>query len=246
MDHDLDELRRIGGILSEALALLDGEHQRLSDLYDGKGDWDSVAGGPRQTLLGLGEMVGGVRESINHIALHVGFTVLGMEKRAVFSRGRLQMEPLCVPSGTDRMARPLGEATVKALLLLRELDGFYADDFGGRIDRALAASEATYPPTGTRTPGRSGSRRRRRRARRTRRRRGKRRRRTPAAREGGPCRAGLAASRRAGFRLAGLSRVSLKPTGAQPQEARLALLITPGQWGDSPQLIPFPGLLPAA
>ncbi len=26
----------------------------------------------------------------------------------------------------------------------------------------------------------------------------------------------------------------------------LALLITPGQWGDSPQLIPFPGLLPAA
>ncbi|MFD7421994.1 hypothetical protein ACFV6M_16320 [Streptomyces californicus] len=147
MDHDLDELRRIGGILSEALALLDGEHQRLSDLYDGKGDWDSVAGGPRQTILGLGEMVGGVRESINHIALHVGFTVLGMEKRAVFSRGRLQMEPLCVPSGTDRMARPLGEATVKALLLLRELDGFYADDFGGRIDRALAAPEATYPPS---------------------------------------------------------------------------------------------------
>ncbi|MFE9459153.1 hypothetical protein [Streptomyces californicus] len=146
MDHDLDELRRIGGILSEALALLDGEHQRLSDLQDGRRDWDSVAGGPRQTLLGLGEMVGGVRDSINHIALHVGFATLGMEKRAVLSRGRLRMEPLCVPSGADRMARPLGEATVKALLLLRELDGFYAVDFGARIDRALAAPEATYPP----------------------------------------------------------------------------------------------------
>ncbi|MFH8881385.1 hypothetical protein [Streptomyces californicus] len=146
MDHDLDELRRIGGILSEALVLLDGEHRRLSDLHDGKRDWDSVAGGPRQTLLGLGEMAGGVRDSIDHIALHVGFTVLGMEKRAAFSRGRLQAEPLCVPSGADRMARPLGEATVKALLLLRGLDGFYADDFGARIDRALAATEATYPP----------------------------------------------------------------------------------------------------
>ncbi|WP_329625971.1 hypothetical protein OG357_38710 (plasmid) [Streptomyces sp. NBC_01255] len=56
-------------------------------------------------------------------------------------------QPLCVPSGTNRMARPLGEDTVRALQLLRELDDFFDDDFAAEIDEALAAPQATYPPT---------------------------------------------------------------------------------------------------
>ncbi|MFF8983801.1 hypothetical protein ACF08E_10460 [Streptomyces globisporus] len=43
-----------------------------------------------------------------------------------------------MPSGTNRMARPLGEATVRALRLLRELDTFMAGDFADRIDQAAA------------------------------------------------------------------------------------------------------------
>ncbi|WP_411084675.1 hypothetical protein [Streptomyces sp. cmx-18-6] len=148
MNHDLEELRRVGRTLNEVLALLKGEDQRLTQQLAGQEyDLGSTAGSPRQTVIGLGEMISGVRKSLDGIASYAGFDALGLERQAAFERGRLHDEPLCVPSGTNRMARPLGEATVQALRLLRELDSFFKGDFAARIDKALAAPRATYPPT---------------------------------------------------------------------------------------------------
>ncbi|MEV5583896.1 hypothetical protein AB0L39_35770 [Streptomyces parvus] len=149
MDYDLDELWHVAGILNEALALLKGEEKRLVEHRAGRereyGSGDG-AGSSGQTLIGLGEMTTGLRASIDGLALYAGFTALGLEKRAEGEGGRLRLEPRCVPSGTNRMARPLSEATVRALQLLRELDTFFAGGFADRIDEALAAPRATYPP----------------------------------------------------------------------------------------------------
>ncbi|MFE1199985.1 hypothetical protein ACFW6E_46125 [Streptomyces olivaceoviridis] len=51
-----------------------------------------------------------------------------------------------VSSATNRMARPLGEATVRALELLRDLDDCFDWDIKLAIDAALAAPQATFPP----------------------------------------------------------------------------------------------------
>ncbi|MFD4791287.1 hypothetical protein ACFWN1_30445 [Streptomyces sp. NPDC058459] len=55
------------------------------------------------------------------------------------------MSPVAFPSGADRMARPLGEAVVRALELVRDL-GFFDAELAIAIDVALAAPQATYPP----------------------------------------------------------------------------------------------------
>ncbi|MFB8020770.1 hypothetical protein ACFC36_19620 [Streptomyces rubiginosohelvolus] len=147
MDHDVDKLRDVAGVLNEALALLKTEEHRLAEHRAGRErDHDDRAGSPGQTVIGLGEMTRGLREKLDGLALYAGFAALGLEKRAEGERRRLRMEPRCVPSGTNRMARPLGEATVRALQLLRELDTFFAGGFAARIDEALAAPRATYPP----------------------------------------------------------------------------------------------------
>ncbi|MGW1334631.1 hypothetical protein ACWD7B_10180 [Streptomyces rubiginosohelvolus] len=147
MDHDVDELRDVAMVLNEVLALLKSEEKRLAEHRAGRErDHDDSAGSPGQTVIGLGEMTRGLREKLDGLALYAGFTALGLEKRAEGERRRLRMEPRCVPSGTNRMARPLSESTVQALQLLRELDTFFAGGFADRIDQALAAPRATYPP----------------------------------------------------------------------------------------------------
>ncbi len=145
MDHDLEELRRVGGILNEAFVLLRSEEKRLTELQPGRGH-DNSAGSPQQTLIGVGEMIDGLRRRMDGLALYVGFMTLGLEKQAARERAVLRYTPLSVPSGVNRMARPLGEDTVKAMHLLRELDTFFAGDFADEIDRTLAVPEATYPP----------------------------------------------------------------------------------------------------
>ncbi|MFK0132435.1 hypothetical protein ACIQRZ_19035 [Streptomyces rubiginosohelvolus] len=147
MDHDVDELRDVAAVLNEALALLKSEEHRLAEHQAGRErEYGSGAGSPAQTVIGLGEMTTGLRASIDALALYAGFTALGLEKQAEGERRRLRLEPRCVPSGTNRMARPLSESTVQALQLLRELDTFFAGGFADRIDQALAAPRATYPP----------------------------------------------------------------------------------------------------
>ncbi|MFH9118516.1 hypothetical protein [Streptomyces globisporus] len=147
MDHDVNELRDVAGVLNESLALLKGEEKRLSE-HRASQEWnrDDSAGSPGQTVIGLGEMTSGLQGKLDSLARYAGFAALGLEKQAEGERRRLRLEPRCVPSGTNRMARPLGESTVRALQLLRELDTFFADGFAARIDKALAAPRATYPP----------------------------------------------------------------------------------------------------
>ncbi|MFJ7193183.1 hypothetical protein [Streptomyces bacillaris] len=145
MDHDLEELKRVGGILDEASVLLRREKERLEERRSGRSH-DSSAGSPQQALIGIGGMVDGLRKRMDGLAQYVGFMTLGLENQAARERALLRHAPLSVPSGVDRMARPLGEDTVRAMRLLRELDTFFGDGFADRIDRALAAPEATYPP----------------------------------------------------------------------------------------------------
>ncbi|MEU2069047.1 hypothetical protein [Streptomyces anulatus] len=46
---------------------------------------------------------------------------------------------------SGRGQRPLGDVTVQAPQVLRELDTFFPGDFAARIDRAFAAPQATCP-----------------------------------------------------------------------------------------------------
>ncbi|MET8731267.1 hypothetical protein ABZV81_29445 [Streptomyces parvus] len=147
MDHDVDKLRDVATVLNEALALLKAEEHRLAEHQAGRErDHDDRAGSAGQTVIGLGEMTCGLREKLDALALYAGFAALGLEKRAEAERRRLRSEPRYVPSGTNRMARPLSESTVQALQLLRQLDTFFEGGFAARIDEALAAPRATYPP----------------------------------------------------------------------------------------------------
>ncbi|MFE3995497.1 hypothetical protein ACFXPW_27930 [Streptomyces goshikiensis] len=86
-----------------------------------------------------------MRESLDSIALHVGYVSLGLSELAEGTRERAHNQRLFL-SGVDRMARPLGEATVRGLQVLRELDDVF-DGVASKVDSAVAAQQATYPPT---------------------------------------------------------------------------------------------------
>ncbi|MFD9075237.1 hypothetical protein [Streptomyces lasiicapitis] len=146
MIHDLTELSRAGRVLSEALALLKGERERLEQQHERVRDGDHSAGSPQQTLHGLRDLSTGVSTALEHVALAAGFISLGLDSRADHAVKMARMKPVGVPSGLDRMARPLGEATVRALEMIRGLDGFFGGDLGLAVDVALAAPQATYPP----------------------------------------------------------------------------------------------------
>ncbi|MGW6023417.1 hypothetical protein [Streptomyces sp. NPDC055099] len=145
MTQDLTELGRVGGVLNQALALLVGEQNRLEQQY-GKRYGDSVAGSPGQTVHGIGELSGGVRDALGRVALAAGYTALGLDEQAERAIRTARLKPVGVPSGLDRMARPLGDATVRALEMIRDLDEFFGGNVGLAIDVALAAPQATYPP----------------------------------------------------------------------------------------------------
>ncbi|WP_181794143.1 hypothetical protein [Streptomyces sp. WELS2] len=144
MFHDSTELARIGRVLEEAHSLLEGEHKRL-ELQYGPTPYDAVAGSPAQTLRGISDLSGSVATALKQFALAVGYSVLGLDERAGHMLEVARMKPVCFPSGADRMARPLGEATVRAMELIRDL-GFFPEETAVATDVALAAPQATYPP----------------------------------------------------------------------------------------------------
>ncbi|GAA2734095.1 hypothetical protein [Streptomyces nogalater] len=144
MFHDMTELVRIGRVLEEAHSLLAGERKRLERQY-GPTRYDAVAGSPAQTLHGAADLAGAMSTALKQVALAVGYSVLGLDDRAERTLKVARMKPVSFPSGADRMARPLGEATVRAMELVRDL-GFFDEETAIAVDVALAAPQATYPP----------------------------------------------------------------------------------------------------
>ncbi|MEV8023087.1 hypothetical protein AB0O76_43740 [Streptomyces sp. NPDC086554] len=146
MIHDLTELGRVGRALSEVLDLLKSEQQRLEQQHGQDRYREGTAGSPRQTLHGIGQLCSGVGDVLKHVALAAGYISLGLDEGADNEVELARMKPVGVPSGVDRMVRPLGESTVRALQILRDLDGFFDTELGLAIEVALAAPQATYPP----------------------------------------------------------------------------------------------------
>ncbi|QDY80157.1 hypothetical protein [Streptomyces qinzhouensis] len=145
MSLDLTELTRIGHALEEARSLLEADCARLEKQYGPSPHGDVSAGSPEQTLRGIREMSSGVSGALERVVLAAGYSALGFHHRADRKLQSARMKPASVPSGADRMARPLGEATTRALELIRDLD-FFPDETALAIDVALAAPQATYPP----------------------------------------------------------------------------------------------------
>ncbi|MGW5332768.1 hypothetical protein [Streptomyces bauhiniae] len=145
MGLDLSELVRVGGVMEEAHALLEAERERLEQRPRGRAVSDIAAGSPAQTLHGIRDMAGAMAQARQQVALAAGYSVLGLDHRADHALKMARMNPVSFPSGADRMARPLGEGTVRALELIRDL-GFYSAEVTVAIDVALAAPQATYPP----------------------------------------------------------------------------------------------------
>ncbi|MBV2358107.1 hypothetical protein KUM39_27820 [Streptomyces sp. J2-1] len=145
MSLDLIKLTRVANTLEEAYGLLTTEGERLSAEYGPRPEGGMVAGDPSQTLQGVSDMSRGLTDALKRLVLAVGYSSLGMHRKADHELRMAQAEPLCFPSGADRMARPLGQDTVRAMELIRDLD-FFSRDVSIAIDVALAAPQATYPP----------------------------------------------------------------------------------------------------
>ncbi|WJV50901.1 hypothetical protein [Streptomyces flavofungini] len=147
MIHDMGELGRVGRALNEVLGLFEGERRRLEEVHGPAPYGDSSAGSPMQTMHGIGELSRGVQDALKYLALGAGYISFGLDKRADHAVSMARRKPVGVPSGVDRMARPLGEDTVRGLEMIRDLDDFFSDDIGLAVDVALSAPEATYPPS---------------------------------------------------------------------------------------------------
>ncbi|KUN18012.1 hypothetical protein AQJ11_35695 [Streptomyces corchorusii] len=146
MIHDLNGLARAGRVLNEALALLESDCKGLEQQYGPAPSGDGTAGSPMQTLYGTVALASNTRGHLKWVALAAGYTSLGLHERADHAMEMACLKPVEVPSATNRMARPLGEATVRALELLRDLDDCFDWDIKLAIDAALAAPQATFPP----------------------------------------------------------------------------------------------------
>ncbi|MEU8953244.1 hypothetical protein AB0C93_02955 [Streptomyces sp. NPDC048518] len=146
MLHDLGELGRVGRVLYEVMGLLEDERKRLEQLYGETPADQCAAGSPRQTLHGIGDLTRGVSDALRYVALALGYVALGLDARADHAVKMARMKPVSVPSGVDRMARPLGASTVRALELIGQLDDFFGGGIGMAVEVTLAAPQATYPP----------------------------------------------------------------------------------------------------
>ncbi|MFE3591368.1 hypothetical protein ACFXOY_28130 [Streptomyces niveus] len=140
-----DDLRHVGRVLDEALSQLVSERTRLGEQYGSMRSDDSVAGGPQQTLLGIHALADSVEDALKGVALAAGYRDLGLDARAERAMATARRKPVSLPGGAERMARPLGEDTVRALEMIRDL-GFFPAETAVEIDVVLAAPEATYPP----------------------------------------------------------------------------------------------------
>lgn len=147
MSHH-EDLARAGRVLREALTLLNSERERVERQYQGQVRDSLVAGSPEQTRIGLHGMVNAARKQLEAVAQYVGYIALGLEEDADRTRERAHYK-LLLRGDMARMARPLGPDMVRALELLRGLNDFFTDgeDFAAEVDEALAAPQATYPPT---------------------------------------------------------------------------------------------------
>ncbi|MFF3313614.1 hypothetical protein [Streptomyces sp. NPDC002952] len=145
MPQDSAELARIARALEEARSLLSREVDRLAREYGTVTGGETVAGSPKQTLSGITGLVNALGSTLQWIVLAAGYSALGMDERADHAYAMAREHPVNFPGAADRMARPLGEATVRALELIRDL-GFFDREITVAIEVALAAPQATYPP----------------------------------------------------------------------------------------------------
>ncbi|MGW0735707.1 hypothetical protein [Streptomyces sp. NPDC002851] len=147
MAETIDELVAVIRVMARAKDLLAEEEERLRDLYaDAPREDGARAGGPGQTLHGIHDLHSSAEESVQRLARAIGFLTAGLDEQADRALRQARFQPLCIPSGTDRMARPLGERTVAALELVRDIGHFFQGTIGVEIDVCLAAPEATWPP----------------------------------------------------------------------------------------------------
>ncbi|MEU1502906.1 hypothetical protein [Streptomyces sp. NPDC005732] len=145
MPHDPAQLSRIARALDEAHSLLSQETDRLAREYGSVTGDETVAGSPKQTLNGITGLSNALANTLQGVVLAAGYSAIGMTKRADHAYSMAQRHPVSFPGAADRMARPLGEATVRALELIRDL-GFFDREVTVAIEAALAAPQATYPP----------------------------------------------------------------------------------------------------
>ncbi|MGW6215266.1 hypothetical protein [Streptomyces sp. NPDC055109] len=139
------DLARIARALEEAHSLLSQEADRLAREYGAVAGGETVAGSPKQTLSGITGLSDALADTLQRIVLAAGYSALGMDERADHAYAMARKYPVSFPGAADRMARPLGEATVRALELIRDL-GFFDGKIAVAIEVALAAPQATYPP----------------------------------------------------------------------------------------------------
>lgn len=107
MIRDLNELARTGRVLNEALALLESDRKRLEQQYGPAPSGDGTAGSPMQTLYGTALLAENTRDHLKWVALAAGYTSLGLDERADHAMEMACLKPVQIPSGTNRMARPL-------------------------------------------------------------------------------------------------------------------------------------------
>lgn len=81
MIHDVAELGRVGGVLSETLELLEAEQKRFEQQY-GQARYVEGSAGPRQALHGIGELCPGIKGTLQHIAVAAVFISLGLGGQA--------------------------------------------------------------------------------------------------------------------------------------------------------------------
>lgn len=146
MSETIEELVAVARVMDRAASLLGQEEARLQEFYGQVSPHHGhEAGGPAQTLRGIGDLHSAARESVERLARAIGYLAAGLDRPAERAVRLARAEPISLPSGADRMARPLGERTVQALEMVRDLD-FYPARLATEIEVCLAAPQATYPP----------------------------------------------------------------------------------------------------
>ncbi|MFE2638690.1 hypothetical protein ACFXKF_28750 [Streptomyces scopuliridis] len=146
MTADVGELVAVIRVLDRAAKLLGEESAHLSGVYGTPPAHGLEAGCPAQTLLGIHELHSAMKRSVEDLATAIGYATAGMDEAARRAVKSARFGPIGMPSGADRMARPLGDRTVRALETVKEIGVFFDRDIATDIDICLAAPQATYPP----------------------------------------------------------------------------------------------------
>ncbi|MFC7307257.1 hypothetical protein ACFQVC_23910 [Streptomyces monticola] len=147
MSRLVAELVSVLQVITQVEKLLDEEQEHLGAVYGSARHAEQIrAGSPPQTLIGIRELHDAARDKRTHLATAIGYLVAGLDDHIEPALRTARFRPLGLPSGIDRMARPLGERTVRALELVKSIADFFDGDVGMHIEVCLAASAPTYPP----------------------------------------------------------------------------------------------------